>query len=47
MKITYSAQPYSISEEELSAILEAEPEQRLAYLHGMSKLAQQKLHFAL
>ena len=47
MKIMYSAQPYSISQERLSEILEDEPEQRLAYLHGMSKAAQQKMRYAL
>jgi len=47
MKIMYSAQPYSISEEMLNEILEADPEQRLPYLHGMSKSAQQKLRYAL
>ena len=31
MKVMYSAQPYSISEERLFEILEAKPEQRLAY----------------
>ena len=40
MKIMYSAAPYSISDASLSEILEAEPEQRQAYLHGMSKAAQ-------
>ena len=35
MKIMYSAAPYSISDASLSEILEAEPEQRQAYLHGM------------
>jgi len=47
MKIMYSAQPYSISDETLNEILEADPEQRLPYLHGMSKSAQQKLRYAL
>jgi len=47
MKIMYSAAPYSISDASLSEILEAEPEQRQAYLHGMSKAAQQKLRYAL
>ena len=48
MKIMYSAQPYSISDEMLmNEILEADPEQRLPYLHGMSKAAQQKLCYAL
>ena len=47
MKIMYSAQPYSISEEMLTEILEADPEHRLPYLHGMSKAAQQKLRYAL
>ena len=49
MKIMYSAAPYSISDADasLSEILEAEPEQRQAYLHGMSKAAQQKLRYAL
>ena len=47
MKIMYSAQPYSISEEMLTEILEADAEQRLPYLHGMSKAAQQKLCYAL
>ena len=31
----------------LNEILEADPEQRLPYLHGMSKSAQQKLRYAL
>ena len=43
VKIMYSAQPYSISGEELSEILEAEQEQIQAHLHGMSKAALQKL----
>jgi hypothetical protein len=47
MKIMYSAQPYSISDETLNEILAADPEQRLPYLHGMSKSAQQKLRYAL
>ena len=47
MKIMYSAQPYSISKDMLTQILEADPEQRLPYLHGMSKAAQQKLRYAL
>jgi len=47
LKIMYSAAPYSISDASLSEILEAEPEQRQAYLHGMSKAAQQKLRYAL
>ena len=47
LKIVYSAHPYSISGEQLSEILEAEQEQSQAYLHGMSKAAQQKLRYAL
>ena len=47
MKIIYSAQPSSISAEMLTEILEADPEQRLPYLQGMSKAAQQKLRYAL
>ena len=47
LKIMYSAHPYSISGEQLSEILEAEQEQSQAYLHGMSKAAQQKLRYAL
>jgi len=47
MKIMYSAQPYSISDETLNEILEADPEQRLPYLHCMSQSAQQKLRYAL
>jgi len=43
----YSARPYSISGEQLSEMLEAEQEQSQAYLHGMSKAAQQKLRYAL
>ena len=47
LKIMYSAHPYSISGEQLSEMLEAEQEQSQAYLHGMSKAAQQKLRYAL
>ena len=43
MKIRYSVQPYSISEEMLTEILEADPD----YSHCMSKAAQQKLRYAL
>jgi len=35
LKIMFSAAPYSISDACLSEIIEAEPEQRHAYLHGM------------
>ena len=37
LKIMFSAAPYSISDACLSEIIEAEPEQRHAYLHGMAK----------
>jgi len=47
LKIMFSAAPYSISDACLSEIIEAEPEQRHDYLHGMSKAAQQKLRYAL
>ena len=47
LKIMFSAAPYSISDACLSEIIEAEPEQRHAYLHGMAKAAQQKLRYAL
>jgi hypothetical protein len=47
LKIMFSAAPYSISEASLSEIIEAEPEQRHAYLHGMAKAAQQKLRYVL
>ena len=47
MKIMYPEQPYSISDETLTQILDADPEQRLPYLHGMSKAAQQELRYAL
>ena len=46
LKIMYSAHPYSISGDQLSEIIEAEQEQSQAYLHGMSKAAQQKLRYA-
>ena len=39
LKIMFSSAPYSISDADLSEILEAEPEQRHAYLHGMTKAA--------
>ena len=47
LKIIYSADPYSISGDQLSEILKAEQEQSQAYLHGMSKAAQHKLHYTL
>ena len=47
IKIMYSPQPYSISEEIMTEILEAIPEQRLPYLHCMSKSARQKMRYAL
>jgi hypothetical protein len=45
----FSAAPYSISDADasLSEIIEAEPEQRHAYLHDMAKATQQKLHYVL
>ena len=39
-KIMYTAQPCAVSEMQLCAITEAEPEPRQAYLHGMAKAAQ-------
>ena len=47
LKIMFSAAAYSISDADLSEILEAEPEHRHAYLHGMAKAAQQKLRYVL
>ena len=47
LKIMYYAHPYSISEKQLSEILKTEQEQSQAYLHGVSKAAQQKLRYAL
>jgi len=47
LRIMFSAAPYSISDASLSEIIEAEPKQRHAYLHGMAKAAQQKLRYAL
>ena len=43
----YSAHSYSISGEQQSEILKNEQGQSQAYLHGMSKAAQQKLSYAL
>ena len=45
LHILYSAQPYSISEEQISEIMDAGQEERLAFLHGMTKAAQQKLRY--
>ena len=47
LQILLSAQRYSISEDQLSEILDASQEERLAFLHGMSKAAQQKLRYNL
>ena len=45
VQILLSAQPYSISEDQLSEILDAGKEERQAFLHGLSKAAQQKLRY--
>ena len=45
--ILMSAQPHCISDDQLCEILEASPEERLAFLHGMAKAAQQKLRYNL
>ena len=47
MQILLSAQPYSISEDQLSEITGAGSEEKLAFLHGMSKAALQKLRYNL
>jgi hypothetical protein len=47
LQILYSAQPYCISEEQLGEITTAEPEPKLAFLHGASKSALQKLRYNL
>ena len=45
MQILYSAQPYSISADQLSEITQAGSEEQLAFVQGMSKAAVQKLRY--
>ncbi len=47
LQVLYSAQPYCISAELLGEITTADPEHKLAFLHGASKSALQKLHYNL
>ena len=45
--IMYSACPYSISPEQVSAIEEADQHESPAYLQGMARSAQQKIRYSL
>lgn len=46
-RIMRSAQPYALNSDQLDMIIEAEPQPRMAYLHGLTKAAHQKLRYGL
>ena len=45
--ILHSAAPHCLSDESLKKIMEADPDERSAYLIGLAKIAQQVIRYSL